>query len=55
MRGHSKEVKRRKAAILIYYGTVWNLWKEMDRRIFQAVTSPTDRIVALDGSSSCGS
>lgn len=45
VQGHSKEVKRRKAAILIY--TVQDLWKERNRRIFEGVACLPPRIVEL--------
>ncbi|KAF8723695.1 hypothetical protein HU200_021658 [Digitaria exilis] len=46
MQGHSKVVKRRKAAILIY--TAWNPWKERNRRVFQGLTCSSRSIASIN-------
>lgn len=45
LQGLPKNLKREKAELLIY--TMWNLWKEQNRRVFDGVASLPPRIVTL--------
>ena len=43
---HLPKKERRVAAGLLMY-TVWNIWKERNRRIFEGASLPATRVVAL--------
>ena len=43
---HLPKKERRVAAALLMY-TVWNIWKERNRRIFEGASLPATRVVAL--------
>ncbi|CAO2169178.1 unnamed protein product [Urochloa humidicola] len=45
LEGTPRETKRQKAAIMIY--TVWNIWKERNRRIFEHKAATPQRVLAL--------
>ncbi|KAF8697960.1 hypothetical protein HU200_035460 [Digitaria exilis] len=45
MLGLPKELKRAKASIMIH--TIWNVWKERNRRVFQGVATSPMRVLAL--------
>ncbi|CAN6296602.1 unnamed protein product [Urochloa humidicola] len=43
--GTSKQIRRSKATIMIY--TVWNIWKERNRRVFEGISATPQRVMAL--------